>query len=338
MPSSESSNDTNIPAIKGENVGGGPAIVGVSSAGRAVSGWSETNYGVSGDSRTFPGVRGTSAEGRGVEGWSTSNDGVWGISKLASGVHGVSEDRGTGVVGESKLGRGVLGISESASGVYGQSKGGRAIEGWSETNYGVSGDSQTFAGVRGTSVRGTGTEGWSTDGTGVFATSQNGFGLHAKGGRLAGFFEGDVEVTGDIRLTHADCAEEFDIAENMLIEPGAVMVFDANDGGLVQCCRSYDKRVAGVISGAGDFKPGIVLDRRSSYGLRLPIALLGKVFCKVDASQEPIEAGDLLTTSETPGHAMKASHSRKAFGSVIGKALGRLQTGKGLIPILVALQ
>jgi len=68
------------------------------------------------------------------------------------------------------------------------------------------------------------------------------------------------------------------------------------------------------------------------------VALVGKVYCKADAQYSPIGVGDLLTTSETPGHAMKAVEPAKAFGSIIGKALRTLQAGKGLIPILVALQ
>jgi hypothetical protein len=70
----------------------------------------------------------------------------------------------------------------------------------------------------------------------------------------------------------------------------------------------------------------------------MPIALMGKVYCKVDASYGAIEVGDLLTTSPTPGHAMKADDPMKAFGSVIGKALRPLAIGEGLIPILIALQ
>ena len=68
------------------------------------------------------------------------------------------------------------------------------------------------------------------------------------------------------------------------------------------------------------------------------LALMGKVFCKVDASYGPIEVGDLLTTSDTPGHAMKAFDHRKAFGAVIGKALGPITSGQGLVPVLVALR
>jgi hypothetical protein len=58
----------------------------------------------------------------------------------------------------------------------------------------------------------------------------------------------------------------------------------------------------------------------------------------VDASYGPIEVGDLLTTSETPGHAMKAADASRAFGAVIGKALSALPEGRALVPILVALQ
>jgi hypothetical protein len=64
---------------------------------------------------------------------------------------------------------------------------------------------------------------------------------------------------------------------------------------------------------------------------------MGKVYCKIDTEQAPIEIGDLLTASPTPGHAMKASDPFQAFGLVIGKALSSLDTGTGLIPVIVAL-
>jgi hypothetical protein len=70
----------------------------------------------------------------------------------------------------------------------------------------------------------------------------------------------------------------------------------------------------------------------------MPLALVGKTYCKVDAQYASIEIGDLLTTSPTPGHAMKVDDPIKGFGSVIGKALRPMQTGQGLIPILIALQ
>jgi hypothetical protein len=102
--------------------------------------------------------------------------------------------------------------------------------------------------------------------------------------------------------------------------------------------EAYDKKVAGVVSGAGEYRPAIVLDQHRSQVSRLPVALMGKVYCKVDAQYSPIEVGDLLTTSPTTGHAMKATDPLKAFGSVIGKALSPLNAGQGMIPILIALQ
>jgi hypothetical protein len=169
------------------------------------------------------------------------------------------------------------------------------------------------------------------------ATSKNGVGIYGRGGRLAAFFEGDVEVTGDLQLMNADCAEDFDIADADLIEPGTVMVV-GDEGNLYQSRKAYDKRVAGVVSGAGDYKPGIVLDKQHSSHNRQPIALLGKVFCKVDAQFGAIGVGDLLTTSPTPGYAMRVEDPLKAFGAVIGKALRPLIDGQGLVPILIALQ
>ena len=60
--------------------------------------------------------------------------------------------------------------------------------------------------------------------------------------------------------------------------------------------------------------------------------------CWVDAAYAPVEVGDLLTTSATAGHAMRVGDPRQAFGSVIGKAMGSLSKGTGLVPVLVALQ
>jgi hypothetical protein len=142
---------------------------------------------------------------------------------------------------------------------------------------------------------------------------------------------------GDIILQNADCAEDFEITDCAQVDPGTVMVI-ANDGGLRPSEDAYDKRVAGVISGANDLRPGIVLGRRASMRARHPVALMGQVYCKVDASYAAIEVGDLLTTSATPGHAMRAADPVKAFGAVIGKALSPLTAGQGLIRILVALQ
>jgi hypothetical protein len=83
-----------------------------------------------------------------------------------------------------------------------------------------------------------------------------------------------------------------------------------------------------VVSGGGDNMPAMILDRRDSSGKQLPIALVGKVCCKVDAQYGAVEVGDLLTTSPTPGHAMKATDPSLAFGAVIGKLCALCVVGK----------
>ena len=148
---------------------------------------------------------------------------------------------------------------------------------------------------------------------------------------------GNVRVTGDIALENADCAEEFAVSDIEPVEPGTVMILD-EEGSIRPSTNAYDKKVAGVVSGAGSFKPAMVLNKKDTGGNRLPIALIGKVLCKVDADCASIETGDLLTTSPTLGHAMKALDPLKAFGTVIGKAIGRIKEGRGMIPILVTLQ
>lgn len=157
------------------------------------------------------------------------------------------------------------------------------------------------------------------------------------------FAGGDVHVNsnilvdGDIVLQNADCAEDFDVASEVAVEPGTVVAVD-DRGHISATSLPYDRRAVGVISGAGSFEPAIVLDRRASASLRLPVALLGKVYCKVDADYGPIDVGDLLTTSPTAGHAMKAADPLRAIGAVLGKALRGIGSGRGMIPILVSLQ
>ena len=248
----------------------------------------------------------------------TAQYGLWGRSASQTGVWGeANTPTGTGVWGDSD--------SDDGTGVYGRSNG------------------STGTGVWGCSNNGTGSYGESNSGTGVWGRAITG---------RAGYFEGNVEVagninvtgagnitldTGDVVLTGADCAEDFDVSGDGSVESGTVMVID-EEGSLRASQHPYDKKVAGVVSGAGDLKPGIVLDRQEYREDRVPVALMGKVECKVDAQYGPVEVGDLLTTSPTLGYAMKANDPTKAFGAVIGKALRPLKSGQQLIPILIALQ
>lgn len=310
-----------------------------------VSGFSKDGFGVVGRNETgFAAVHGHGGK-----------NGMWGFSTSAddSGVFGQNDGKGSGVAGFSKEGDGVRANSEKSNGLSARSQTSVAIFARSEsqTSPAVFAECDSQPAVIGTSKTSDGLRANSTDGNGLSARSLNGVGGFFQGGKLAAFFEGDITGTGHINIPKGtvrcfdmslaagsgDCAEEFDISGTEKIEPGTVMVLDPK-GALQQSRQAYDKRVAGVISGAGDLRPGIVLDKQQSEGNRMPLALLGKVYCKVDAQYAPVEVGDLLTTSPTPGFAMKADSPLKAFGAVIGKALRPLTEGQGLIPILIALQ
>lgn len=149
-----------------------------------------------------------------------------------------------------------------------------------------------------------------------------------------------VEV-GVLRITGgADLAEPFDIENAESIRPGMVVVIDAdNPGNLRIADRSYDHTVAGIVSGANGINPGLVMKDEGTEAVGShPVALTGRVYTWVDASNGPIQPGDLLTTSDTPGHAMKATDHAKAQGAIIGKAMTSLKEGKGLVLVLVTLQ
>jgi hypothetical protein len=313
--------------VRGEHRGkGGFGVHGVSDSGHGVHGDSIGSRGVVGTSQTFLGVYGTSVSGVGVAGDSDSGKGVNGQSKTGDGVFGTGR---RGVVGVSNTGDGVIGTSEAGTGVRAISKNAQGVTAFSDNDVGLFAQGGTFGAVfQGAVVVG---KGPGPKDPNIKRNQVDGSIVINDGGSL--FLNGG----GDIILANADCAEDFDLLAAADADPGCVMVLDGN-GTLRQCTIAYDHHVVGVLSGAGDYRPGVVLDRHPELKGRAPIALMGKVYCKVDADFGAIAVGDLLTTSATPGHAMAALDSAKAFGAVIGKALQPLHEGRGLIPILVALQ
>jgi hypothetical protein len=141
-----------------------------------------------------------------------------------------------------------------------------------------------------------------------------------------------------------------DVAEylptDQSLEPGDVVMADPRGGGrLVRAEGAYNTAVLGLIStqpglalGSGEYEGG---DNNEG---KAPLALSGRAPCKVSAENGPIRPGDLLTTSSTPGHAMRAvpvevnGISLYQPGTTIGKALDSLDSGTGVIEILVTLQ
>lgn len=136
----------------------------------------------------------------------------------------------------------------------------------------------------------------------------------------------------------ADLAEPFAMSDDV-VQPGAVVVIDPDQPGRLKLSTSaYDHKVAGIVSGAGGVQPGISMIQTEKLEGGRNVALSGRVFALVDATKNPIRPGDLLTTSDTPGHAMKAAIPALAQGAILGKAMTPLANGRGLVLVLVSLQ
>jgi hypothetical protein len=149
-------------------------------------------------------------------------------------------------------------------------------------------------------------------------------------------------ITQELQITGgSDLSEQFEISSECgEVKPGMVVCIEAdNPGNLVVSSKRYDRTVAGIVSGAGGVKPGMLMGQKGTTADgEHPVALTGRVYCWADASNGPIEPGELLTTSNVPGHAMQVSDYAKAQGAIIGKAMSSLESGKGLVLVLVSLQ
>jgi len=135
-----------------------------------------------------------------------------------------------------------------------------------------------------------------------------------------------------------DLAEPFATTEPEIAKGSVVVIDPAHPGKLKLSSMPYDTRVAGVISGANGVNPGIALHQEGTLDGGQNVALSGRVYVQVDASNGAIEPGDLLTTSSTPGLAMKVTDHARAQGAIIGKAMTALAEGKGMVLVLVSLQ
>lgn len=150
---------------------------------------------------------------------------------------------------------------------------------------------------------------------------------------------GAVTEVKTLRITGgADLAEPFPMSEET-VRPGAVVVIDEkNPGKLRMSTAAYDKKVAGIVSGADGIEPGISMLQAGRLDAGPNVALSGRVYAQANTSAGPIEPGDLLTTSDSPGEAMKATDAIRAQGAVLGKAMTALAEGRGRVLVLVTLQ
>ncbi len=298
---------------------GDTGVRGVSSAfsGRGVVGFASS---VEGNTIGVLGLT-PSTGGIGVQGEATATTG------LTMGVLGFSASvQGKGVVGEatnlSGATIGVFGRSHSPDGsgiVASNTGGGVALRAFSTTN--VAGDFDRSDDLD----------------TGVILQARNGSDVEFK---VLG--NGNVFADGAFTGGGADFAESVEVlGDRQEYEPGDVLVIDSTGKRRVGVAQAeYSPLVAGIYS----TKPGLLgrqwEDEEADARLaqEIPMAIVGIVPCKVSAENGPIQTGDLLVTSSTPGHAMKGSDRGRMLGAILGKALEPLAGGSGVIQVLVTLQ
>jgi hypothetical protein len=120
-------------------------------------------------------------------------------------------------------------------------------------------------------------------------------------------------------------------------EPGDVLVIgDGAEGEVQKSAEPYSTTVVGIFA----TKPGVIGRRQSlpKDAEEIPMAMVGIVPTKVSAENGPIRRGDLLVTSSALGYAMRGTDRSRMLGAVIGKALGSLDSGAGVIEVVVTLQ
>lgn len=168
-------------------------------------------------------------------------------------------------------------------------------------------------------------------GVGTTAPTQK---LHVVGN---GLVTGNLTVNGTVNAKYQDVAEW--VPSSQELTAGTVVVLDpVKSNQVIASTQSYDSRVAGVIS----LQPGVALGEAGDG--RVLVATTGRVKLKVDATNGPINIGDLLVTSDKEGVAMRSVPVEIGGvrihrpGTLIGKALEPLASGQGEILVLLSLQ
>jgi hypothetical protein len=249
----------------------------------------------------------------------TSGDYSNGIDAFTTGSNS------NGVFAET-IGTGSDGVHAEA---YGSNS--RGVFGHSYNNEGVWGESIMKAGVAGCSTQKAGLWGMSENDVGVYATTD-------RADHKYGVYTPDYIYAKGSQYPAVDIAEYMRVTGDD--PPGTVLVIGTG-GKLLPSSAAYDTRVAGIVS----TNPAVSLGAMDTGNPgEAPVAVAGRVPCRVDAGYGPIHEGDLLSTSDTPGYAMKAQPvdigGMQIYrpGTVLGKSMGTLESGTGTIEVLVTLQ
>lgn len=229
--------------------------------------------------------------------------------------------------------------------------------------YGVVGYSH-FAGVRGQAPgnnegdnRGAGVMGLSRFGAGGVFVSEHGYSLvvdgfgnisefddsvHLVGNGDALLVNGKSRFSGRMYLDNPDTksgypgniVELFAVDDDEYISVGDLLVACDKGGGVLSRSRtSYNRSVIGIVSG----NPMIIVNNSGKEEKLFPVVLGGKALCKIDARSKPVNPGDLIVSSDTPGCGMAGDiDSFAKIGTVVAKALDSLKDEIGTIPVFVA--
>jgi hypothetical protein len=251
-----------------------------------------------------------------------SNAGAaWGIRFI--GTTNAGDNRNT-----TEKGPAIFAVSEDASAGYNRADG---LAFYTNTQ-----DSPAAERVR---INNAGNVGIGTTSPGATLEVDGNIKLTSASGASITFQDGTAQTTAWTGvLCGGDYAESVDVTgDRKHYEPGDVLVLDSNaNGNVAKSSEPYSTMVAGIYA----TKPGVIGRRQSladSTG-DIPMAMVGIVPTKVAAENGPIRQGDLLVTSSQPGYAMKGTDRSKLVGAVLGKAMGSLDSGEGVIEVLVTLQ
>lgn len=346
--------------FRATNTGSGADAVSIYhfGTGDAVNGYAQGTSGRAGyfsvgnGSNASPAIYAAATAGPAISANSTGADGITATSYLASaaGVHGINNASAafqtpSGVLGETTVGYGVRGIATSgATGMHATSDTGTAfsastnnsatlgaagylnnISGYAlqaETNFGTTGSGGTSV-VR--AIAGSGTNLF-IGCTGNRSTCTNRFRVDSAG---------TVFANGGFLGSGADVAEF--IASDDALEAGDVIEIDPDRDGKFRKVRTAR---SGAVAGVITTKPGLTMNAGDAAGGKPAgpaLALAGRVPVKVTGENGPIRRGDLLVSSPTPGRAMKAP-ARPEPGTIIGKALGEMNSAAGVVDMLVMLR